>query len=82
LSSSGFTTATTPLSEGQKHMQTTEENGSKKYHHPKWHHRQSILQMASYREVKINLCLTLDELEINAIAIPFVACRQGKQIKL
>jgi hypothetical protein len=33
--------------------------------------------MASYREVKINLCQTLDELEIKALAIPFVACRQG-----
>jgi hypothetical protein len=49
----------------------------KKYHHPKWHHRQSSLQIASYREVKINLCQTLDELEIKAFAIPFVACRQG-----
>jgi hypothetical protein len=50
---------------------------SKKYYHPKWHHQQSRLQMASYREVKVNLCLTLDELEIKALAIPFVACRQG-----
>jgi hypothetical protein len=48
----------------------------KKYHHPKWHHLQSSLQIASYREVKINLCQTLDELEIKALAIPFVACRQ------